>query len=501
MALTALLMLLLSFLRSRHTIFWSDEVMGWLVLRERTFTQLLYSWWTGADSSGIFFYVLARPWLAIFGASELSLRLFSAAGVAAAAILLWVCARRFYSFGVVASLLPVTLLLHRTLLWQLANSRTYGLFLAAIALVALNFALTDPDRPLSRKLLLLAFAAHLLLVGSHILGPLYSGVFLGGLIARDLWFHVFRPQLYLAAAAGWLALLVSYRNLVATAALGKPSFWTLRPNNHDLWLGLTAGDERLHKACLLLLIIAATAFLTRRRIAGTTAIVARRSITPVTLIGTFFAAVLVLFAVSRVTTSVFVDRYLLPVLLGDALLLCELATRILADMEISGRVRQLLFFVLLLTLAQTVRHDLPLLPTEYPPLDYTGSLVKLIPPGVPAVITDPGIFAEMVFYHNRARTFITPLDWEIATSPENGLGAVSGEHEMQNWKQLGYYSNQIEPTEAILHNNPAFVVIADAASPLWFKWRVVQSGRYAITDLGLVPKGEAKLHLWLVHIN
>ena len=501
-ATAAALFLLMSFIRSSGTIFWSDEIMGWLVLRERSFPRLLHSWWAGADSSGIFFYVFGRPWLAIFGATERSLRLFSAAGVATACGLMWACARRFYSLGVVAAILPLTLFFHRTLLWQLSNGRTYGIFLAAIAFVAYAFAITDSARPLTGRLLALTFAAHLLLVGSHILGPLYSGIFLCGLVLRDLLQQTLRPRLYLAGAAGWLMLLVSYRNLTATAALGKPAFWTFRPHRHEFFLGFTAGNRRLRQAIALLLLLAIITFLRdrffRRSLAGRPPLLANQIVTRLTLIGTFFACVPVLFLLSRVTTSVFVDRYLLPILLGDALLLCELATRILDGWPINLFLRRGLFATMLLLLARTLKRDLPLLPDEYPQRDYTAALLHLIPPGVPAVITNPGIFAEMVFYQNQNATFLTPVDWPVTLDHASNPGYVSGTHEMENWKKLGYFSQQIQSTDTILAGNPRFLVIAEEGQAVWFERRIATSAQFSTKDLGRLMEAANPLHLWMV---
>ena len=492
------LFLLLSFLRSRHTIFWSDEIMGWLVLREQTFPGLLHSWWAGADSSGIFFYLFARPWLGLFGATELSLRLFTAAGVACASALLWLCARRFYSFGVVAALVPLTLLFHGTLLWQLSNGRTYGILLAAVALTAYAFALTDPDLPLTAGLLWLTFAAHLLLVGSHILGPLYSGIFLGGLLLRDLLLRTFRLRLYLAGLAGWIVLAVSYRNLLATAALGKPAFWTEKPHHHQFFLGFSVGSPSLRRAIAVLFLGALLTYLIRYFRDGRLRGIRRTSITRLTLIATFFLCVPVLFLLSRVTTSIFVDRYLLPVLLGDALLLCELATRILDELSLPLRVRQALFASLLVVLALVVRRDLPLSPKNYPQADYTSELLALLPPGLPVVITHPGVFAEMDFYRSADRTFLTPLDWQVTLDPAMNPGYVSGTHEMENWKKLGYSASQIQSTAMILTNNPKFVVVAEDGQDVWFKRRIVDSGQYTTEDLGRHQETVNRLHLWLV---
>ncbi len=496
--LSAASLLLLSWLHSRHTIFWSDEIMGWLVLRQPTLRQLLHAWWAGADSSGIFFYLFARPWLALFGASSLALRLFTASGVAASLALLWLCARRFYRFGVVAAILPSVFLLPPVLLWQLANARTYGILLASVALAAFAFALTDPFRPLTLRLLALTFAAHLLLTGSHILGPVYSAVFVAGLLGRDLWFGRLRPRLYLAAALGWLLLLLSYRNILATAALGKPSFWTLKPYSQELLLGLSAFDPKLFTAWIILVSMAVAAWAALRPFHPGIPLFPRASLTQLSLIATFLGCAITLFAISRVTTSVFVDRYLLPMVLGVALVLCEAATRLLELFRINTRARQILFALMLLNALRLLRIDRPIPLLFFPQTDYTPDLAALIPPDTPAVLTDPGLFAEMAFYQNRSATLLTPVDWPIALDPASGPGAVSGAHEMANWKLLGFYSDQIQPTAQVLAANPRFLVVSPAAHTSWMDLRILNTHRFCVQDLGLHAEAAYLLHLWLV---
>ena len=76
-----LVLLVISYLRSRHLMFWGDEIVGWTMLRENDLGRFYRSWSNGADSSGLFYNFLGRAWLKVFGATELAARMFTAVGL------------------------------------------------------------------------------------------------------------------------------------------------------------------------------------------------------------------------------------------------------------------------------------------------------------------------------------------------------------------------------------------------------------------------------------
>ena len=162
-------------LQSRTGSLWSDEIFGFLVLHQPTLARTLLLWRNGVDSSGFWYEIVGRLWMQTFGTSTLALRLYSTTAVVGAAAALWAAARRLYSFPVVAA--SMTFLFANSLVvrWQLANGRTYGLMLFAVALVFYFIIRSDEEDQLHPSSLFLfgAFAANVLLAGSHILGPVY----------------------------------------------------------------------------------------------------------------------------------------------------------------------------------------------------------------------------------------------------------------------------------------------------------------------------------------
>jgi hypothetical protein len=498
LAFMVALFLFASWYRSRGRMFWGDEIMGWIVIRQDTWPHLMKMWGDGIDSSGFFFYVFGRPWLGLFGANELSLRMFSAFGMALCFVLTWLSARRTNRIEVVAAVLPIVFFLNRTALWQLANGRIYGVLMASVGLTVYALLRTSPEEPDANAWwpTTLTFVAFLLLTGSHTLGMLYWGVFFAGLLARDLCFRVFRPKLYLAALAGLIVVPVSWHNIVSTAALGKPTYWTLRPTARDLLVGIGDYSRKTELFLLGAATLCVVAFLMRSKESPIT-LVPRSKISLYIVLGSFLLMLLGMFAVSRLGTSIFVDRYLLPMAVADVLLICELFSRAAEMLHTSERTQRVAAGVAALVFAGIYVADLRF-QAPLPVHDYAPALLAAIPPGEPIVVTSVGYFVEMTFYHNQDRELLTPIDWPVQLDPGFGPGGASGLHEMDNWKTDGFYAAQIQPTEQILSGNRRFVVVSDNLHTLWFRRRIAENPAYKTTELPSYPTTDGSLRIWQV---
>ena len=494
-ALLCALLLVLSYLQGRHRMFWGDEIMGDFVLNAGSWQLFFERWRAGIDSSGIWFYVFAKPWEWVFGPSELSLRLFSAAGLCTAAGLLWVTARRYYGLVIVAASVSLVFLDIDVLRWQLSNGRCYGVLMAAAAWV-LYLILREgegPDRRSSVAFLLVTALAYDVLAGSHILGMLYAGALLAMQIGLDLRARRLRLPLYAAAAVGIVVVvLFSIPNIHSTTALGKPVFWTVRPLLKDLFLASDLTDSPVRLALFVLL--AVTLIALRRRPARV----------PVYLILLGFALLdAVFFVISRLGTSIYVDRYLLPFAFALVLLAAELLTQL---READASFRWLRGAAPFLLAAWLVYSLPPLHFFPYPQRDYTGSVLARmdylgaiegkLPPGLPVVDTDVGSFVEIEHYHHGAidRPFFFPMDPGVTADPHN-FGGVSGLHEMENFERLGLDMPDLQPTDAILSRYPHLLVIAAQVPTVWLAKRITDTGAYTVRDLGPLP-GFLPLRLW-----
>lgn len=473
-ACLVLMLLLSGFIRSGHNMFWGDEIMGWQVIHAPNWHVLLERWNAGLDSSGIWFYVLGRPWLRVFGATELSLRMFSATGIAASAAVIWIAARRYYAkLPVAASIIFVYAVL-TPLRWQLSNARTYGIFMLAAALVVyLLLRGEDPDADHPRPWFLVStFAAYCFLTGSHILGSLYAGLFFAIQLIMDVRSRRFRPLLYLSAICSLIVLLFSRANILATAALGKPSFWTPKPNLMQLFTMSTLFGHKIAAALAFLLLVT----LLHLRFCK------QRTSVYVLLLG--FAAIdLLIFALSLFVTSIYVDRYLLPLAFGAIFALCELFTQ-LKDANVRWPLLRAAFPAMFLTAGVTILFVQRLRADMYPKPNYTGALLDALPPGLPIVDTDGGSFVELEFYRhdNAGHRIIFPLDWQVATDPQNTEGA-SGFHELDNFKKYGLYSDDILTTPDVLSHKGQFIVLAYPGLGIWLKRRILNDRRFTASKL------------------
>ncbi len=471
-------------------MFWGDEIMGDLVLRAGSWHRFLELWRSGVDSSGFWFYVFAKPWELIFGPSELSLRMFSAAGVAVAAALTWRLARRFYSLPVVAVALAVSFFELGVVRWQLSNGRCYGVFFASAALViTLIFRGEDEaHRQPSLRFLFATLLAYDILAGSHILGLVYAGGFLGIQLLFDLRARGLRPAIYGAALLGIIPIvLFSLGNLHSTAALGKPAFWTVLPRfRYILFL------SEIAQGAVYWVIVGMLPFaflhLHRRKQRDAVYLLLFGFL----LIHTFFVLL------SRVTTPIYVDRYLLPLVMGLVLLLAEVLTQIIEG-GTSSRVLAVLACVYLGYLAYAAFPRLHF--STYPKKDYTASFLAQIPGGnLPIVDPDPGIFAETEYYHHGTfdRPFLYPVDPVLSLDPTTP-GGVSGLHELENFLRLGIFSPDVQPYQEILARYPDFVVVTFDPAGAWLRKRILNNPQYTVTDLGSFLVQDMGFHLLRVH--
>lgn len=483
----------LTWFRRHHAMLWNDEIMGWTTLDQPTWTRVLQVWWSGVDSSGLFFYLFARPWLQVFGWTELSLHLWTATFVSLSLVVAWITARRFASLPVVAFALPFVYLTNRTMVQQLNNGRTYGVLLLGVALI--SYALLDTDPLDGPRPVWLTFVSFVLLCGSHTLGVLFVCVFAGGFLLRDLITRVFQWKIYLAALVALLLILpVSWKNIQADIDMGKPTFWTPKPTLAGLFLGF--GDLSLQVFLVLiaaLLIFLGLYFSQPREQRGP--LVPRSRLSIYCLLAVFPALELTMFGLSLLGKSIFLDRYMLPIALGDAFLLCELITRIAALRPMARPVRQCILAVGVLTVVALFLFDLhrPGPPTH----NYTEEFLAAVPAGKPIVITDTGRFIEVMHYHSKDREMISPVDWKIQVDPEFGPGGASFLHEMEDWKKMGIYAENIQPTAQILGTHRSFVMVADKPHTLWFKRYIENNPAYRVTEL----PGYERDRIWDVEVQ
>jgi hypothetical protein len=506
---------------------WMDEIFTWKEVRDRSLWHLYWAIQHGADGGQPLFYTTAWLWAKTFGASVLSLRLYSCASVCGALLVMWRCIRRVYglwatAFGVLWIWGSAGLLLD-----QNAEGRFYGLFMLAVAVVVdVYLRLADPSTP-TRLLLLYSLLAQAALVLTHVLGLFYSGMILLTLVLFDALAGRFRTKVYLFHAAGWLALVVWIPAIRASMAAGKPHGWIPVPSfsrffdsyffwDYLPWLSLVQrhAPEFLFQICrqgvraAIMLPIAVVLFFTARKLLR-----AERSFSPTAedaLLLVAFALLsmpIVLFVVSHLLTPVFVPRYLLPSGIGVSIILAAFASRLSLYVPCSLRVVQRTVSVVVVLFLVTCPVSSALLrgPAAGNPrfLD-VERLDQMVSPDAAVVVGWQQDFAKIMRYSRKPEAhYYFLLDWPAALAGPPAY--VLDYHLLHSYRDAGYYSQKIQDGHAFLCSHVDFLVL-DAhvlvpmeQEPTWFDFAIRNNPQFAWKNIDSLDGPDVKRDLIAVH--
>lgn len=465
------LTLIFSLALGHGRIFWEDEMLGWMLLTDPSWHHMVQAWKMGADGGGFGFYVTCRAWLHLFGPSEVAFRMYSAVCFGLAFVLNWAVARRFYGRWVVGFALFNTYFCSPPIVLHLVEGRFYGLLMMATALtVWLAVKAEDLPQRVPLGWYLAMFAAHALLTTSHLLGVVYSFFVLGGMVVTDRLAGRWRPGLYGAGALSWVLLLPELPAIRASAAVGKPWFWTVQPTAIRLLGPLTAFSGEVALGVLVLALLA-TWSVWRSGHAWQSVKVAYYRRRPVYIMTAALLMVPVAFLVEGfIGTSLFINRYLMPVSIATTFLTAELLTLIYWRGLLPARLRGLLPMLRWVSataltglIGVWVFWHLPgyIMAQEA----YTPKLSATLPKGVPVLLEDAWIFTEVIGReHDSGVQYLYPLDWQQTVSPYAPRLEVTQYNLMKNWRKVGYFSGSIVYLKDFLARTPEFLVV-DAQVP------------------------------------
>jgi hypothetical protein len=442
-------------------LLWEDEVLGWSMLRDRSWRHMFYSWLHGADGGGALFYITGRLWFLLFGDSNLSFRSYSATCFSIAFVIVWLLARRFYSLPAVAFGVLVGWFLSPTLVPHMAEGRFYGLFVAATAAAAL-LVLRSFERPHSTARTYVAtFLIFSALVTSHILGICYTGILLVGWFVADALQGRRRIRLYLAGVASAVWLIPSLPAIQASAAVGKPHFWTTQPTLFNFLLGYVGGS--LRAAIIGSVLVGPLLLLMLWR--GKRELVSagvRERMPILVVMAALFLIPLLFYAEGFVAAPLFNVRYMQPIALATVVFFAEVVTQI-DSLFLRGFLlrRVILGVVCAATLAMVLQYDLVYLPRYAAPQpDYAAALTSALPSHVPIVCEDAFTFTELMRDESTSRVrYYYLLDWDNAVNNNEHRLEVTQFHLMENWRRVGYYSDHIAYREEFLSRHPYFLVM------------------------------------------
>jgi hypothetical protein len=446
---------------SRGRIFWEDELLGWLMLRDPSWRHMLMGWLKGVDGGGILFYFTGRVWFSIFNHSVLSFRLYTATGFGIAFVFIWAAGRRFYRSNIMIFAVLLVWFGSPIPIQTMSQGRFYGLLMAMDAIaVYLFFRLVDiagvPGRYYAYT-----FFAHTCLIMSHILGVFYSSLIVLAMVVLDFPKKRWRPWLYLTAALPDLLLIPCLPAIRASAAVGKPHFWSSQPTVLSFIEDYSGFSL---KWCALLLLAAgcvAIALKTQPMRHAVAAAVTRRPVYVYTAV--IFLLPLLFLLEGFFGPALCIPRYLLPVSVGTIFVVAEIVTLIRAALppqlrdHLAGRLCLMLFLICVLA------YDLLYMPRFNDGLqkDFTQTLTAALPKGIPIVCEDGFAFTELIsLQHSSGVDYTFLLDWPNATAPTAPRVEVTQYHLMQNWQQQGYFSGSIRDRETFLRDTSLFYTIS-----------------------------------------
>jgi len=474
MLLVCVLLIGLCVVRSHGRLLWSDELFSWNMLNDPSFRHMMAGWNLGADSGGVMYYLLARPWVDVVGLSELNLRLFSTLGVMVAVVFVWIGGRRYYSTSAVAFGVAFVFLTIPAILWQDVNGRFYGLLLGSVAFASFMFLRTADKADLHWSDLLATALASALVCGSHILGMVYSASLLLAAIVLDRLRGRWRLGLYLATIAGWIVLPLSYHAIVATTSVTSTAFWTQKPTWGDLLFATAGYSKPIRDAAVVLALYIVSVRLFRSRRTAFSAEIPDRLPVYALAAGLFFA-VLILFAKSRLEgVSIYSDRYLLPLSVATALMLAELVTRALPIQRLSKgypkstAVATTLFIAVCAVYAFT--H--PFYASTFPTIGLPQRIEARLPWDHTVVVRGLPLYLFLTHY-DKTHRYIYLIDWKYDLAPQRAKAAHGAERVLENTDRAGYYNHTIQTCDQIMQQNPSFTFLMLGTDEGWVRTRLL----------------------------
>jgi hypothetical protein len=462
---------------------WADEVFTRTELSDPSLLHLMHALTRLGGAGMPLFYLTAWPWAHLFGMSDLSLRLYSCAGVCGAFLVLTTALRHRFNaraaflgvgFGLFACMIVVD---------QNGEARGYGLYLLLCALaIAQIFRIAETPQPRARDLFLLALSEAGVVLG-HVLGLIFSGLLLVALVAADLFQRRFRAKVYAAYMVGWLAILPWLPAIRASVAVGKPHGWINAPTFGDLvisvsyWLfagiyfPLMKGTQFGVVAGWALAIFCVGWILASASYGLREASPARRAIYFVGF--ALMLAPVALYAVSHLVTPVWVARYMIPAVLGVGIVAAGWAERASFVRGIGGLA--LCGLVLLLPIADVALAK---------PDSLDVARVDQLAAGRTVVSDWAPDFTVMLRYTTDPQPVEFVLDWpnSLAGPP----AAVGGYHIMANYRRDGYMPGHLLDVDQVL-SQKTFLVL-DTKNTNWFQLAIANNPRFAWKILAQIDK-------------
>jgi hypothetical protein len=313
---------------SGKRLMWADEFLTWYPV-SAPFHSMLAASTDQINSAPPLYFILAWCWTALFGMSALTLRLFSAAAIAAAILVMYAVLRRNFGAFAAAAALAVSLL-NPELLYQSSQARFHALVVVEVAIAVVTYQrILETYQPSIRSLMMNA-AIHACMVMTDYTGFFYSGAIFCATALSCFLCRKSPVRACLSVFAGWLVFIPWIPTFLKHYQLGKPTFWIPTPNLESLlstFKGYLQGGFPLFAGGLAAIALVGAvlaifggdaASLLRRSLQ-----VLRRREVPLLTVGlAIFSVPVAIYIVSVRPNgiSIYLPRYMVPGALGEAIL-------------------------------------------------------------------------------------------------------------------------------------------------------------------------------------
>jgi len=526
--LASISLIIACIIMSSKKYYWNDELFSYYFVTDPSFAKMLAAFYDKINNTPILYFALGWVWDKIFGSEELSLRLFSSLGMCLALAVSWITLRRTYGFWSTSIGTLAVFCTSNIIISQNVEARMYGLFLALCAIAFLLYDQFYRNRQPSSKLLWANALVHVAIVHTHLFGGFYSGAILLSLFLTDRYFRLFRPKLYLSIILSWLSILLYVPAFLNQSDAGKPRTWIPMPDFGDLIDVLNISASPFFNRFFLLLPLAIAVLylyqisLTRNNQSDLavkkTDVISYSDISLLIFALVFLATPVFIWLISITIKPIFYDRYMIPGILGWAILFAFIFHSILPALVIDSKTNKRLNFFdnpaglfsrLLILAALGICLMTPIfLARKFKSPGLTDNLVDQTQySNLPVVWQIGGSFVQSLHYSPHPDKYYFIQDWEVAVNENSGLFSPQEFKHMdalkRNYPKL--FKNVVT-TKEFLSKYDRFLVLdypdhtrkcplkpvglkytvlwEDLQCPQWLEMRILNNEAYKVTFLG-----------------
>ncbi|QHT71037.1 hypothetical protein GXP67_32490 [Rhodocytophaga rosea] len=507
---------------SSKKYFWNDELYSYYLLADTSFSHMLGAFHDKINNTPIIYFAAGWCWDAVFGSSELSLRLFSSAGMCIALFITWHTLRYNYNFLSAAIGTLGVFCTSQLILDQNAEARMYGLFLALFAWAFYHYE-SALKNPISiKKYRFLGFLIHALIIHTHLFGLFYSGAIVIAFIVRDTYFRDHTPKNYVPILLSWCTFLLYLPSFLIQSDAGKPRTWIPEPTLYELtkYVSLSSSDFVHIGIFLSLVLIAGLQFL----VSSSHPAFSEKSISThenTSKISSLILGYILLFIplfiwlFSKIIRPLYLEKYMIGSTIGWTIIIAYTCSTLLTDpnqvLKNSYATRRFITYgvgillpgmLLLVLLINPVRFAY-----TFPKDTLPGSIDSSFGyEDLPVVEQTSHQFMRKIHYSPQKNRYYFILDWQAP------IDEKSGQFSPQEYKHLDafkrnypkIFENNIMSSQDFLAKYERFLVMDYAAytrkcplkakgihnwqdihCPQWVEMRLLNNASYKVTHLGV----------------